>query len=89
MNYPKGAVAGGAGGVRGSLGFGTWADGLRGVARVRTQELVQSEQWLAERRHPSVHLSLYLRWASGQLREQAQARVAALDLGRHLQSFLP
>ena len=72
----------------GLVGFGTWADGLRGSCRARTEELLQAERWRFERRHDSVHLTLYLRWASEQLRSQAQSRVAALDVGRHIQSFL-
>ena len=68
---------------------GVWADGLRGAARGRTQDLLRSERWRAERSHSSVHLTLFLRWAEEQLRLEASTRVGALDLGRHIQEFLP
>ena len=67
---------------------GVWADGLRGAARSRTQDLLRSERWRAERSHSSVHLTLYLRWAEARLQQEARTRVAALDVGRHIQGFL-
>ena len=78
------------------VGYGLWSDGLRGEARKRTRELLDSEQYRQHRCVESVHLSLYLRWAEEQLKAQDDARqrqessrVGAMCVGRHLQSFIP
>ena len=68
---------------------GLWAHGLQGVGRERTVELLRGDDWKRNRYHSSVHVALYLAWAEGQLRDQAASRTAALDLGRHIQNFLP
>lgn len=82
-------------GDSGVVGYGKWADGLRGAARERTLELLATNSWKEAQEHSSVHLSLYLRWAEGQLnaeeeakRRQESTRMGALDLGRHIQGFL-
>lgn len=72
----------------GRICYGTWSDGLKGDARQRTIELLQTEEWKRTREHSSVRLTLYLRWAEERLREQSAARTAALDVGRHIQGFL-
>ena len=78
--------------------YGTWADGLSGEAREKTKELLAAPRWTAERTHKSVHTTLYLRWAEGVLREEAAGRMGALvigrqmgalDIGRHIQGFMP
>ena len=68
--------------------YGVWSDGLKGDARLRTIELLQTEEWKRAKQHSSVRLTLYLRWAEGQLRERSAAQIAALDVGRHIQGFL-
>lgn len=73
----------------GLVGHGTWAQGLQGAARERTQELLRAASWQSHRQHSSVHLTLYLAWAEIQMRRQSESRAGALDIGRHLQSFLP
>jgi hypothetical protein len=73
----------------GLICFGVWRDGLKGDARQRTLEMLRSDGWRNERKHSSVHLTLYLAWAEKEIRRQQASRAAALDLGRHLQSFLP
>ena len=92
---PSGCLGGRWDGV-GIVGYGTWSQGLVGDARLRTRELLDSERFGQQRNVPSVHLSLYLRWAEGDLRAEAEAaerqrpaRAGGLDLGRHIQSFLP
>ena len=77
------------------VGFGKWADGLRGAARGRTVELLGTSSWKETHEHSSVHLTLFLRWAEGQLKAEDDAkrlaestRMGGLDLGRHIQAFL-
>ena len=72
----------------GVICFGVWRDGLRGAARERTIEQLNAPRWRRDRTHPSVHLTLYLRWAEERLGHRAASRVAALDIGRHIQSFV-
>ena len=78
--------------------LGTLADGLSGEALEKTKELLAAPRWRAERTHKSVHTTLYLRWADGVLREEATGRMGALvigrqmgalDIGRHIQGFMP
>ena len=72
----------------GLAGYGTWADGIQGASKEKTKTLLSTPTWRATRTHASVHLTMYLRWAETVLREQAQARTLALDVGRHIQQFL-
>ena len=79
----------------GLVGYGTWSQGLLGEARTRTRELLDGEDYRQNRCVSSVHLSLYLRWAEAEFSGQEEAqererssRVGAMDLGRHIQSFL-
>lgn len=79
----------------GIIGYGTWADGLKGGAKERTLELLATSAWKATREHSSVHLTLFLRWAENQVKTEAAAnklaqstRMGGLELGRHIQGFL-
>ena len=72
----------------GLAGYGTWADGLQGSNKEKTKTLLSSPTWRATRTHPSVHLTMYLRWAEAALMEQARERRLASDVGRHIQQFL-
>jgi len=72
----------------GLVAYGLWRDGLAGVGLERTRELLRSERWRRERTHASVHLTLYLEWADGVLRQREAQRMAGLDLGRAIGRFL-
>lgn len=72
----------------GLAGYGSWADGIQGASKEKTMTLLSTPTWRATRTHSSVHLTMYLRWAEAGLREQAQTRMGASDLGRHIQQFL-
>ena len=60
----------------------TWGAALR-VGRAQTEELLRQGAY-----HSSVHLTLYLEWAAGELRARRAAAQGGLELGRQIQSFL-
>ena len=62
----------------------TWGEALR-LGRAQIEELLRQDP---SGYHSSVHLSLYLQWATGELRAQRSSAVAGLELGRHIQQFL-
>ena len=62
----------------------TWREALRSP---RTRELLRSHEWITNRRHSSVHLTLFLEWAERGLAEQSSRRCGGLELGRHILTF--
>jgi hypothetical protein len=73
----------------GLICYGLWKHGLEGEARKRTVELLEHDEWRRNRKHSSVHLTLYLAWAAKEIQRQQASRTAALDIGRYIQGFLP
>ena len=62
----------------------TWGEALR-KGKSQTQELLRQD---SSGYHSSVHLTLYLQWASEEIRKQGSRHVAGLEIGRHIQEFL-
>eukprot|EP00973_Karenia_brevis_P062905 8744185-Karenia_brevis.AAC.1 len=60
----------------------TWGEALR-IGKAHTEELLRQGAY-----HSSVHLTLYLEWAAGELRARNAAAQGGLEIGRQIQNFL-